>query len=318
MVTPSSDDGRIVNPSWDEDQLDGTKLRFVDVKGVRTRYYEDGRGEPLVLVHGGEYGFVAGLDDWSLNLSDLAKSFHVLALDRLGQGHTDIPMRLEDYSFEALFRHFLDFLAAVDVSNAHFVGHSRGGFLVTYLAMEFPEMVRSLVIVDSNTAAPDNPDYPADAFYDDLARRMRPAPNSRQSLRYACAANSYSDAHITDDYLSRLVEIAQLPSTQVAQDQMSVIEGMPSGGSIWVPSLSRKRKETLQRVDLMGLPVPTLLIWGANDPSAGFLPYAIPLFQRISARTACAELHVLNRAGHYSYREQPLAFNRTVQAFCLR
>ena len=34
------------------DTLDRQKIKFVDVNGVRTRYYEDGAGEPLVLIHG--------------------------------------------------------------------------------------------------------------------------------------------------------------------------------------------------------------------------------------------------------------------------
>ena len=35
---------------------------------MRTRYYEDGQGEPLVLFHGGEFGSLYTLDSWSLNL----------------------------------------------------------------------------------------------------------------------------------------------------------------------------------------------------------------------------------------------------------
>ena len=70
------------------DTLDSQKIRFVDVDGIRTRYYEDGAGEPLVLFHGGHFGEWYSLDCWSLNLADLAKHFHVYAVDKLGQGST--------------------------------------------------------------------------------------------------------------------------------------------------------------------------------------------------------------------------------------
>jgi hypothetical protein len=63
------------------DTLDTTKIHWVDVDGVRTRYYEDGRGEPLVLVHGDHFGFIDSLDCWSLNFDGLAERFHVYALD---------------------------------------------------------------------------------------------------------------------------------------------------------------------------------------------------------------------------------------------
>ena len=73
------------------DGLDTSKLHFVNINGIRTRYYEDGTGETLLLLCGGGIGSHYSLDGWSLNLPDLAKYFHVYALDRLGQGHTDPP-----------------------------------------------------------------------------------------------------------------------------------------------------------------------------------------------------------------------------------
>jgi 2-hydroxy-6-oxonona-2,4-dienedioate hydrolase len=87
------------------DSLDVEKLRFVDIEGARTRYYEDGDGEPLVLIHGGQFGSLYSLDSWSLNLAGLTRHFRVYALDKLGQGHTDNPRNDADYTFEALSRH---------------------------------------------------------------------------------------------------------------------------------------------------------------------------------------------------------------------
>lgn len=96
------------------DSLDRQKLHFVDVDGTRTRYYEDGAGEPLVLVHGGNFGSGYSLDCWSLNFSTLARHFRVYALDKLGQGHTDNP-KDDDYTFDAVYRHFRGFLEAVGI-----------------------------------------------------------------------------------------------------------------------------------------------------------------------------------------------------------
>jgi pimeloyl-ACP methyl ester carboxylesterase len=60
------------------DSLDQTRVRHIEVEGVRTRYYEAGAGEPLVLLHGGHFGFIDSLDCWSLNFAGLAAEFHVL------------------------------------------------------------------------------------------------------------------------------------------------------------------------------------------------------------------------------------------------
>jgi pimeloyl-ACP methyl ester carboxylesterase len=58
------------------------------------------------------------------------------------------------------------------------------------------------------------------------------------------------------------------------------------------------------------------MTWAYNDRSVA-LPRGLHLFERIAARTAEAELHIFNRSGHYVMREQPEAFARAVQSFCL-
>src|SRR5690348_12819649 len=87
------------------DGLDPSKLHLIDVDGIRTRYYEDGTGEPLVLFPGGVFGTHYSLDAFSLNLPALARHFRVIAVDKLGQGHTDNPKTDADYSVAALLRH---------------------------------------------------------------------------------------------------------------------------------------------------------------------------------------------------------------------
>src|SRR6185503_1814067 len=140
----------MTNPQFSEvDRLDTEKIHFIEVDGKRVRYYEDGSGDPLVLLCGGEYGATISLDAWSLNLKALAQHFHVFALDKPGQGYSDIPKRDEDYTFEWLFDCTYRTLKALGIRNAHLVGHSRGGLLVACMALEHPEMAKSVVIVDS-------------------------------------------------------------------------------------------------------------------------------------------------------------------------
>lgn len=291
------------------DKLDPQKIRFVDVGGVRTRYYEDGVGEPLILFHGGHFGSWYSLDCWSLNLADLAKHFRVYAVDKLGQGHTGNPKSDAGYTFEALLEHALGFVETMGISGAHFLGHSRGALLVASFAIERPDLVKTLVIVDSNTLAPDSPMLPSRRFYTSLP--IPPGPPTREGVRIEPDAQSYSTAHITDDFIARMLEVAQLSKNEEAKARIEVLEA-----TVWTPSLNRKRQEILRKIDEEGISVPTLVIWGANDLSAP-LPLAYTLFERIAVKTRQAEMHVLNGAGHYSFREQPQAFNRAVWSYCL-
>ena len=71
------------------------QAKFIDVDGIRTRYYELGSGVPVVLCHGSNWEGAASANTWTLNLGGLAKSFHVYAADTLGTGMTDNPARDE-------------------------------------------------------------------------------------------------------------------------------------------------------------------------------------------------------------------------------
>ena len=84
--------------------------KWVDVDGIRTRYFEAGSGRRVVLVHGGTKGDASGganAEDFHLNFAELAKKFHVISVDRLGQGYTDNPKRDEDWTMAASVRHFV-------------------------------------------------------------------------------------------------------------------------------------------------------------------------------------------------------------------
>ena len=59
--------------------------KYVSVSGTRTRYLEAGSGDPIVLVHGGEFGRFANANDWEPIIAPLAEEgFRVLALDDPG------------------------------------------------------------------------------------------------------------------------------------------------------------------------------------------------------------------------------------------
>src|SRR5450830_1328873 len=63
-------------------EVDGLSAKFVDVNGVRTRYFDYGRGEPIVLVHVGVgMGMSSTANNWSRNILGLGTRFRVLAPD---------------------------------------------------------------------------------------------------------------------------------------------------------------------------------------------------------------------------------------------
>ncbi len=299
----------ISSPVGAADTLKQEAVRWIDVEGIRTRVYEDGSGQTLMLLHGGQFGMFSSLDSWSLNLPSLAESFQVVAIDKLGQGHTDNPKSDDDYTFEAMYDHMLAAIDALGLENIVLLGHSRGGLPAVRIAIERPRLVNKLIIVDSNTASPD----PAMAsnFNAEVAGEIPADLPVEEGYRRRIAANSYSLDHITDDYVARMVEIIELDKTK---DALRRMEGLNE--STWMPSLRQAREKTFDQIRQEALTMPTLIVWGYNSRSVP-LNQGMQLLDLVAPATENVEMHILNRAGHVSFREQPEAFHRALRSFCL-
>ena len=113
----------------DTGSVGGYEAKFIRVKGINTRYYEAGNGEPLLLVHGGPWEATSSANIWSRNLAGLSKNFHVLAPDRLGNGMTDNPSRKSEVDFNEMgqIRHLADFIETMETGPVNIVGQGDGG-----------------------------------------------------------------------------------------------------------------------------------------------------------------------------------------------
>ena len=84
-----------------------TQDRFVDVSGVRTRYWKVGdSGSAVVLLA----GIGCSVSEWRTNIGALSQSQRIYALDMLGAGLTDKPDG-DRYSLAQLARFTLDFMS---------------------------------------------------------------------------------------------------------------------------------------------------------------------------------------------------------------
>ena len=116
--------------------------RFLDVDGVRLHYIERGEGEPVVLIHGNgtmiQDFTVSGLVD------RLASRYRVIVIDRPGYGYSSRPRQL--WTPRAHAKLFRRALKQLGVEQAVILGHSWGTLVAVALAVEYPALVRSLVL----------------------------------------------------------------------------------------------------------------------------------------------------------------------------
>ncbi len=291
------------------------EVKFVDVDGVRTGYLEGGSGEAMVLVHGGHFGSAAHYsNNWRSIFDYLASHFHVYAIDKLGQGHTDNPQRDADYSMMAVTQHIYRFMETVGIQKVHLVGHSRGALPAARIAVDHPEMVQTLTLFDSNTLAPDNPNAPRRPPPPATQASAPPPVPTQESIRQFWSGLSHQQDFLTDEFIDAEFQVSQLPKLREATEKMESLavqwaklnpekikENPRSRGRWWYDEMKR---ETFDRIHAGRFNNPTLIIWGFNDPGASYT-LGITLYEIFSAVVDRTELHLFNQCMHYGFLEYP-------------
>jgi 2-hydroxy-6-oxo-6-(2'-carboxyphenyl)-hexa-2,4-dienoate hydrolase len=301
------------------------EVKFVDVDGVRTGYFEGGSGEAMVLVHGGHFGSAAHYsNNWRSIFDYLASHFHVYAIDKLGQGHTENPLKDADYSMMAVTQHIYRFMETLGIERVHLVGHSRGALPATRIAVDHPEMIQTLIIFDSNTLAPDDPNPPRRRTPPATQRTAPPPVPTRESIRQFWTSLSHRQEFLTEDFIEAEFQVSQLPKIREATEKMASLaaewarnnpekikENPRIAGRWWYDEMKR---ETFARLNAGRFKNPTLIIWGFNDPGASYT-LGITLYEIFSAVVDRTDLHLFNQCMHYGFLEYPREISDVMISF---
>jgi 2-hydroxy-6-oxonona-2,4-dienedioate hydrolase len=296
--------------------IGGLKARFIDVKGIKTRYYEMGSGEPLVLLHGGGLNGRSSANVWSKNIAGLAKRFHVLAPDRVGSGLTDNPLRDEDYNLQGEINFLYDFLQTMKVGPVNLAGHSAGGGLAFYFSIAHPELVKTLIIVAPGGEVPRNGPQKEEALNADC-------PKEPATAAWKCGIRAQTFkpdvAFDSDDYWQAGYYMMAQPKAKETAAKLKAGAGEP----LRTQQIAAWRQSMMDRVTKEGvLQMPVLLYWGRQDPTdwaindpSSRMAQALALYDAIGTKNPRVKLIVLNNAGHYMYREYPELFNEDITNF---
>ena len=121
--------------------------RTLPVNGVDLAWSEHGTGgTTLVLCH----GFTGSSYDFALEVDALATRRRVVTLDQRGHGHSTKTGTLAGYTIQQLASDLAGFLDAVGGGPVDLLGHSMGGRVAVTLVLERPELVRSLILMDTS------------------------------------------------------------------------------------------------------------------------------------------------------------------------
>ena len=298
----------------EDGSIGGLKAKFVDVNGIRTRYYEAGKGEPMVLIHA-EEGFSghASANYFVKNIPGLAKHYHVFALDRLGSGMTDNPKTDKDYNIHAEMDHIVQFIQTLKLGKVNLVGHSHGGGMAMFITVEHPDIIRTLTIIDSVTAAPLGPGVPPSE------NPVLKCPKEPEIAFWECRLKALSykpEANWDNEFFEAAKYMDALPKSREAEEKVKAGAGERSGTTPIDSPFNVYKRNLLARIhdDPTALQVPVLLIWGHDEHSVP-LARGEALYDVIAAQNARVRMIIVNHADHFDFRLYPDEYNDHIVDF---
>lgn len=271
--------------------MQGIAEKFVSALGMRTHYWEAGRGRTVVLLHSGEFGGCAELS-WEFTLPALSRHFHVVAPDWLGFGESEKMFSFEDMRGLRL-RHIAAFLKELGIERAHFIGNSMGGgMLAGVAAMAQPLWpIEKMILVGAGGFAPANEARSILNSYDGTREHM---------ARVLATVLSVSPLRHDEAYLDKRHRLSLVPGSWECT----------AAARFRRPGVKPSDKDS---VDYRAIKQKTLIVAGAKDPlrEPGYA-------QKLQADIAGSELVIFPEASHFPHIDCPERFNEIAIGFLSR
>jgi haloalkane dehalogenase len=283
-------------PDWLDREAYPFTPRAMRVSEGTVSYIDEGHGDPVLFVH--------GTPTWSFEyrhlIRELSATHRCVAVDHLGFGLSERPADFP-YTPEAHARVLSQVVDRLGLERFTLVAHDFGGPIALPLALETPERVRNLTLV--NTWMWSLADDPAmqraariagSSFGRFLYRRMN--FSLRVLMPQAYGDRSKLTRQIHQQYL------APFADTDARELVLWALAHALLGSSEYFDSLWQRRGSLAQ--------IPALVVWGTSDR-------ALPPALLGRWREALPQAHIveLEGAGHWPHEEMPTEVTARVKAF---
>jgi pimeloyl-ACP methyl ester carboxylesterase len=293
--------GRAVRPEQDPLEEFSRRKRFIDVRGHRVAYIDEGEGDPLLLLHGCPFHSY----EWKDVIPLLSHKFRVIAPDLLGLGDTVVDLEA-DYRLPEDAEMVRAFLDALGISSAHFVGHDHGGATSLLLMERAPQLMRTLTL--TNIEAYDQ--WPSDEERPYLKMIVNPltsplfwaALHLRAVRRHVFSIAANRQEVLTDDVLKAFIRPhASTPGRWQRLRRFFRWQLDPEHNHVTVRAVEWMRK----------FKTPTLILWGKQDGNFGGA-----IAERLAKDIpGVVRIEWMEESGHLPMIEEPERYAQAVMSF---
>jgi pimeloyl-ACP methyl ester carboxylesterase len=279
-----------------ETSLADADSKFIEVNDVTVHYKEMGEGQKtFILLH----GFGASTFSWREVMDDFAAHGRVIAYDRPAFGLTERPMpqtwTSNPYGMKANVELLRGLMDVMGIEKAILVGNSAGGGVSVAFALEYPERVEKLILVDPGVGGGYGPQFPAWALpimWTPQMRHLAPLMMQRyqESLPRTITREWADESKLSEEVKQKYLSALTIENWDRAFYELTFAPAYPE-----------------LRPLLPNLEVETIIIAGANDRLIRTW-----YFEAISQEIP-APLVLLSNCGHVPHEECPEDFMKEVE-----
>lgn len=256
-------------------------MPFTDVNDIRMHYVLAGEGEPLVVLHG--LGSCA--EDWQEQVDRFSAHYRVVVPDLRGFGRSDKPPG--PYSVAQFAEDVRELLLQLGIHRCHLLGFSMGGAIAFQFALDQPEFVQSLIIVNS-----------VPSFELDTLRK-----------RFMVASRIFMARVLGMERVVRVISKRVFPEPHQARTREALIERHKNNSKESYLAAINALAGWSVKPRLGELAMPALIIASDQDYTE------IEEKQATVAAMPAARLAVITDSRHVTYADQPDQFSRVVLKF---
>jgi pimeloyl-ACP methyl ester carboxylesterase len=267
-------------------------MPMAPVNGIKLYYEVTGSGYPLLFCH----EFAGDYRSWEPQVRYFARRYQVITYNARGYPPSDVPEDISAYSQARAVADIVQLMRHLNLSQAHLVGLSMGGYAVLHCGLTHPDMARSLVVGGCGYGSVPGA---REKFHQDVEQTAQHI--ERQGMR------TMAEVYATGPTRVQFADKDPRGWREFAEQ----LAGHSTRGAVLTFRGIQARRPSVYELEaqMRQLQVPTLIITGDEDE-----PCLEPaLFMKRTIPTA--GLAVLPKSGHTINLEEPEAFNRALDAF---